>query len=706
MIKYKNLSRSLLTIIFILSFSVSTAINKNESQHYYLDLLKIKQSTRSIDYVNNKKQFQLHTLITEQSHLATSNLSETAKRNPALATKMLLTADHDIRKKIFSLKNDRRMTVNINQAIMAVKWSILHGNKVYIYGTGSTGRLAKQIENIWYSFWQKTKARKDWPEIANHLKDIQNLDNIQNLVIGEITGGDRALIKSLEGFEDLQLIGKLQLEDNHINSHDIVFAVTEGGETSAVIGTILAANKLPESHKDNLFFVYNNPNNVLMPFDRSREVLINPKITKINFTTGNQGITGSTRMQATSSQTFLISSIIEQALAEILHNKLSTSEFHNLGFNSNIYIATRLKQFNLLQTDVEKERKTITDIANLEYQAYKTGNHAIYFGNQLLTTLFIDITERAPTFNLSPLDAKGSPSLSWVKVYTEAANNNEGWHKLLGRDFIGLDKTRYKPSFESNITDPYLKTIALASLEKAGYNQKFLYDLSANNLNPKTLKPGDIGIAYLFVDEAIQLTDEPKSNFKKWLDKLGQHKIIVVLVGLANQKQQFKEAINKLKQQNKNITIKQLALTANSDPLHIKQIIASKLFLNTQSTLIMARLERVLGNSMIYVYPSNLKLTGRATYLIQIHINQILAAKSKSRNSKFKHMPPISYNDANAILFAACKYIEDNKKRDKVAVIPLAIVSVFEALQKKPSDFAAAEKILVKHSLSEYVNSL
>ena len=705
MIKYKNISRILLTIIFIISFSAAAA-TKNESQHYYLDLLKITQSAQSIDYVNNKKQFQLHTLITEQSHSATSNLSEVAKQDPARATKMLLTADHDISRKISSLKNDRSTTANINQAIVAVKKSILHGNKVYIYGTGSTGRLAKQIENIWYTFWQKTKARKDWSEIAKQLKNIPNLDNIQNLVIGEITGGDRALIKSLEGFEDLKLIGKLQLEDNNINAHDVVFAVTEGGETSAVIGTILTADALPQSCKDNLYFVYNNPNKLLMPFDRSREVLTNSKITKINFPTGNQGITGSTRMQATSSQTFLISSIIEQALAVILHNKLSPSEFHSMGFNSNIDITTRLKQFNQLQKDVEKQDKTITDIANLEYQAYKTGNHAIYFGNQLLTTLFIDVTERAPTFNLSPLDAKGSPSLSWVKVYTEAGNNNDGWHKLLGRDFRWLDKERYKPIFESAITDPYLKATALASIDKAGYNQKSLYDLSVNSLNPKALKPGDIAIAYFFVDEATQLTDDPKSNFRQWLDKLGQRKIVVVLVGLASQKQQFNDAINKLNQLNKNIEIKQLALTANTDPLNIKQIIASKLFLNAQSTLIMARLERVLGNSMIYVYPSNLKLTGRATYLIQIHINQILAAKSKSRNSTFKNMPPISYNEANAILFAACKYIEDNKKRDKVAVIPLAIVSVFEALQNKPAGFADAEKILAKQTLSEYVNSL
>ena len=56
-----------------------------------------------------------------------------------------------------------------------------------------------------------------------------------------MTGADRALISSLEGFEDLQLIGRLQLHDRGIKPGDVVVCVTEGGETSSVIGTIRAA---------------------------------------------------------------------------------------------------------------------------------------------------------------------------------------------------------------------------------------------------------------------------------------------------------------------------------------------------------------------------------------------------------------------------------------------------------------------------------
>lgn len=86
--------------------------------------------------------------------------------------------------------------------------AIKNKKKIYIYGCGATGRLAKQIESgTWRPFWNKVKQIDHiWSKLKDHVGDIENS------LIGELTGGDRALVNSLEGFEDLQLIGKLQLE--------------------------------------------------------------------------------------------------------------------------------------------------------------------------------------------------------------------------------------------------------------------------------------------------------------------------------------------------------------------------------------------------------------------------------------------------------------------------------------------------------------
>ena len=55
-----------------------------------------------------------------------------------------------------------------------------------------------------------------------------------------MAGGDFALIKAVEGFEDFTQFGAKQIESvlpSGVREGDVVFAITEGGETSFVIGT-------------------------------------------------------------------------------------------------------------------------------------------------------------------------------------------------------------------------------------------------------------------------------------------------------------------------------------------------------------------------------------------------------------------------------------------------------------------------------------
>ena len=123
-----------------------------------------------------------------------------------------------------------------------------------------------------------------------------------------MAGGDYALIKSVEGFEDFAAFGKKQMTDLGVSSKDVVFAITEGGETSFVIGTAWAGLDVGAK----VFFVYNNPDEVLCEHvERSREMIQDPRIEKINLTTGPMAITGSTRMQATSIQLCVLLTILE-----------------------------------------------------------------------------------------------------------------------------------------------------------------------------------------------------------------------------------------------------------------------------------------------------------------------------------------------------------------------------------------------------------
>ena len=82
-----------------------------------------------------------------------------------------------------------------------------------------------------------------------------------------------------------------------------------------VIGT--AWKGLEEGAK--VYFVYNNPDDILCRHvQRSREVIQEPRIEKINLTPGPMSITGSTRMQATTIQLCVMLTVLEMVLRELI----------------------------------------------------------------------------------------------------------------------------------------------------------------------------------------------------------------------------------------------------------------------------------------------------------------------------------------------------------------------------------------------------
>ena len=75
-----------------------------------------------------------------------------------------------------------------------------------------------------------------------------------------------------------------------------MIGTTEGGETPFVIGAVEKAVQLSGRKP---FFLYCNPDDLLCrAAERSKLVIQNPDIEKINLTVGPMAVTGSTRMQA------------------------------------------------------------------------------------------------------------------------------------------------------------------------------------------------------------------------------------------------------------------------------------------------------------------------------------------------------------------------------------------------------------------------
>ena len=685
------------TVAAVVALAVTGAAQETgETKGNLLKLLGVEPAAESVDYVRTKTQFQLHTLLTEQRHQKTWPLGERIQKDTLAGLKMLSSVDDDIRAKLEELAAAPAV---LEQAARAVEDALIGGRKIYVYGCGATGRLAKQMEStFWRPFWRRVKAdRKVAAKLTGRIPD-----GVEDALIGEMTGADRALISSLEGFEDLPLIGRLQLHDRGIRKGDVVICVTEGGETSSVIGTVLAAldewkgepGYSPEESRKRLYFVYNNPDDRLLPFARSRSVLTEPGITKINLTTGPQAITGSTRMQATTIETYVVAAVIETAVGRALARVLGEKEMIRLGFEDGggaerAGVAAILREFSGVLDGARAALPALAALTDIEAAAYAGGRFSTYYAEKALITVFIDSTERSPTFRLFPLDTVKEPQRKcWIQVWTGAKTAGDAWRAFLGRPFRGLASEKYRQTFETGIDDPYLRRAALESLKKAGDDQAELYDfsLSASNLERRGPKKGDLCVLVGLMPEEGEFGREG-SSFGNVLRLAGESgaDAAVVLVTDRPQKEypQLEAGIRRLFEgRSGRLIVVPVRVRATGDPFGLRQQIAAKMLLNAHSTAVMAKLGKVVGNTMTNVSPSNLKLVGRATYLIQSHVNDVLGMAEWVKATGGRG--PISYGEANAVLFDSIAYLRDRQaEAGQTAEVAFSIIRILESLKQK-----------------------
>jgi N-acetylmuramic acid 6-phosphate etherase len=100
-----------------------------------------------------------------------------------------------------------------------------------------------------------------------------------------------------------------------------------------------------------------------------------------------------------------------------------------------------------------------------------------------MISIFTDLTERSPTFGLSPIDTTvSSVKKSWISMFTNAETKYKAWERFLGRRFCGLEKSIFEKHFKEE-QDEELRHKALTSLDKTGPDQEDLYDFSLSDQN-------------------------------------------------------------------------------------------------------------------------------------------------------------------------------------------------------------------------------
>ncbi len=340
------------------------------------------------DFLRSAEYFSLGHLPTEGFHPATESLSDLAKTDPESAVEILRTIDL----RVFDCVKEALPLIRILSA--EIHETLDSGHRVFLSGCGATGRLALALESVFRAIHAGT--------IYEH--------RVQALM----AGGDFALVKSVENFEDFPEYGKRHLQDLGFGEQDLLIAITEGGETPYVLGTLEGA--LARSRRKP-WFVYCNPREILcQTIERSRNAIENPRVNSLCLPVGHMALSGSTRLQAATAQMLAV----------------------GMAISKNFFLADQfLDEYPKLDL-----ASFLVPMIEWESDAYRHDATVLYQTSTYPIAVLTDTTERSPTFSLTPFeksnDHAGLCSLCYLSI-PDAHTPRDSWRRILGRDPIGLE---------------------------------------------------------------------------------------------------------------------------------------------------------------------------------------------------------------------------------------------------------------------------
>ncbi len=566
------------------------------------------------EFLEREKAFRLGQLLTESSHPKTRRLSQTMETDIEAGVRLLQSVDEDIPAalaKIFAQDS-------FNQLVEAFGAALRAGRRIFFTGCGATGRLSILLEAAWRQFWRERESSwRGRPALVcaegvglpnakkgvgnpvppsdrgQDARDTQGQDalatwdasRMENCCFSVMAGGDFALIKSVEGFEDFPAFGRHQLKEAGVQRDDVVVAITEGGETSFVIGTAWQGLEAGA----HVFFVYNNPSDLLRRHvQRSREVLDEPRIQKLDLATGPMAITGSTRMQATTTELLVVGAALETAIGHA-YAGVGMAPGSLVGWA--VPTISRYEQLFaqlLSQLSSAQAIAAIARMVKLEEQVYHQHGLVTYSADSLLLDILTDTTERAPTFMLPPFRKEGdtiSP-VSWSFVKSPQHPTRQAWADMLQREPRGLT---WRPETYRQLNAP----LALQANPPKLDNEEIYRFRIGNEPDPSRTSGSDSLL--VFVGD---LSNHPSSIIHHQYNRTA-----AITFGPAAASLDVDEHIH-------------VPCDLPASPLRLWEHLAIKLILNTLSTATMVRMGRVIGNAMVWVSPSNKKLIDRGCRLI------------------------------------------------------------------------------------------
>ncbi|MBP1634101.1 MAG: sugar phosphate isomerase [Acidobacteria bacterium] len=589
---------------------------------------------RAEQFLRVASDFHLGSLLTESAHPRTADLSEVARRSTEEGLAALFDVDGDV----VHTYREWSGTAQPGRMAAAALETLRRGGRLFFTGCGATGRLSIQLDAAWRSFWQARAARG--------LREPAP-GGWEGRTRSAMAGGDYALIKSVEGFEDFAPFGRRQVADLGLAAGDTLFAITEGGETSFVIGTAWQGVEAGAQ----VFFVYNNPDEDLRSVRRSREILDEARIEKVNLASGPMAITGSTRMQATSMELLAMLTVLEIVLRELLgeDGRREAGVSRPEDVPAEMRVALQALHASLASDAV---LGPLAALVEMEERIYRRGGRTSYFAHALAVDVLTDTTERSPTFCTPPFrkwdDAEAAES--WAFLFTAEPGTPAAWRGLLRREpqtieWAGQDLRQ--------LLDEESTARLAAVLGEIGHDDLMRFRIGLDGLVDRPTRAGDaVSVVVTASDLPLlqagaaftrRLEEAVAADADAALVAVGRHEELHALWASAGV-----QAAGDL-----------VALPVADTPFLLDPItrVGVKMLLNALSTGTMVRLGRVLGNRMIWVVPSNLKLIDRATRYVA-------------------DLAGVDYEQACRALFEVIEYVEPRRAAGKVYPPPVGVATM------------------------------
>ena len=559
----------------------------------YKTITNYKEATK--DFLENEKQFHLGVIPTEQSNPLTKNLSATIAKDTAKGVKTILSAD----KYIAKVAGEQFKTPEFEAFVADIKRCMDERRKVVFSSVGASGRMAIQMDGAWRSFWQGLVDK-----IPAHRFEFLEMAEV---VSSFTTGGDRALVRSVENFEDYMTFGAKQVDEAEMTPGDVLVALSECGLSASINGSAVRGYELGIK----TYYLHCNPENILRThLDRARKVfecldeyaenkakgIDNGKyIVKIPLFVGNMAVSGSTRMQVTTVELLAAGAALEVAANRWLQENLTEQELAVIN-KQMISLDEYAEAFTSLNKQLSsgKALKGLAKAVDFEVETYNNKGLVTYITHEYLLDIMTDTTERQPTFTLPPFRkyADTTSEVSWAYIKDPLYPNEVAWQQVFRRPIKGLEWTKedyIQMEANQDIINNPPKVSGDEVLEYVIGNE----DDPSRYSNPHA--------KLVLIDVNGSATPEVVAWYKKELVKYAGG--VVIRFGQISDAKIDKNEIR--------IPV-ELPRTCTDIMYHL----LVKVAFNALSTGTMAKMGRVFGNWMVQVLPTNKKLIDRSSRII------------------------------------------------------------------------------------------